>query len=256
MPKPLFSRMLGPRRRSDVSALAPASTTTRSGAGRLTTVASTVAAHTVGVAKEVGMGPVVKDRGARPKLIDARMELSSCKQRRRRSHADLAGRAGGVADGLRSLKHLALGLVGDHGQVGVVLGGVVVPFVGVDAAQGEPRRVQNSLGQIDGLVRFDDAGAALANVDLGADVQGIGPSKGLAQQIDLVGMVDADGEPDAFGQRSQPTQLGRADDLVGNEYVVDPAVGEHLGLPGLGAADALGAGGNLELRNREHAGAS
>ena len=146
-----------------------------------------------------------------------------------------------------------MGLVGDHRQVGGVARGVVVALVGVDTAQGQAGRVEHVSGQIDGLVRFDHAGAALAHVDLDAQIQWIGAAKGLAQQLDLVGMIHADGQPDPLRQRSQPPQLGRSNHLVGDEDVVDAAIGEDLGLTGLGATDALCASLDLALGHCEHA---
>ena len=61
--------------------------------------------------------------------------------------------------------------------------------------------------------------------------------------------VEHQGQPRAARQRRQPLQLLSADDVVGDEDVVDAGVGHHLGLAELLAGDADGT--ELDLSARE-----
>ena len=67
-----------------------------------------------------------------------------------------------------------------------------------------------------------------------------GPRR-LRQRFHILGLVDADAHLGPPCQFSQPAHLDRANDLVGNEDVGKPGIGEDFGLVELGAEKAASA---------------
>ena len=97
-----------------------------------------------------------------------------------------------------------------------------------------------------GLADADAAEARVA-LDEHADLARRLPRAREPREQPLV--VDAHGNLDAPGERRQPLELRRADQVVRDQDVVDPGVGHHLRLAELLAGDAARAERHLPARD-------
>ena len=111
--------------------------------------------------------------------------------------------------------------------------------IGLQPGEGEMRCIGDFPRQREGRLARLDAAAIAAHVDLDMYRQGdAGLGGGGFESGDLRRVVDANADPGAAGEPHQPPQFLTADDLVGDEDVLDPAIDHRLGLADLLAADA------------------
>ena len=104
-------------------------------------------------------------------------------------------------------------------------------LVGLQAGEAQARRRVDRLGEVDGGLSRTDAAAARADIDLDEAFEGDAVSlRGLGEVADVAGIVDADEDPGAGGQRRQPLDLLRCDHLVRDENVADAGADQRLGL--------------------------
>ena len=149
------------------------------------------------------------------------------------------------------------------GETAAVLRGAEV---GVQSAQRQAGQRVDRAPQRHGGDGVGHAGAVMADVELDVDVDPrLRVVAGLRQFPHGIRIVDTDAEPRRREARGEPGQMGElafADDLVGDEHVLDAAGKERLGLGRLLHADADRARGDLApgdldalvaLRVRPHA---
>ena len=123
-----------------------------------------------------------------------------------------------------------------------------VALVGLKAGEDEARGGGDLARQRQGRLSGLHAAAAHPDVDLDEDAQRHSGRDGRVRQLaHVAGVVDGDRQRAAPGERDQAGDLERPHDLVGDEDVLDAAVSERLRLAELGAGDADGAGGELQL---------
>ena len=105
-------------------------------------------------------------------------------------------------------------------------------------------------GEFDGFAGRLDAGALAAAVALDQDAEGpTGDGCRLRQPGNGDRIVGGDGDGSGRGKRAEARELLVAEDVVGDQDVVQPAIGHHLGLAELLAGDAACAGALLHRRD-------
>ena len=128
-----------------------------------------------------------------------------------------------------------------------VLRGAVVR---VQAAKAQSRRFGDPLRQRHRGRAGRDAAAVRADVDLDVDVEGhCGLRRRVRKREHIGGIVDQHADRRTACEVGEARDLGRRDDLVGDEHVGNACVDERRGFVGLLAADSDRAGGDLQPRD-------
>ena len=138
-----------------------------------------------------------------------------------------------------------------RGGAGDVLGRALIRLQpGEDEAAARRRMGQDARDQRRrGVGR--DAAATVADVDLDENRdRRLRRARRFGQQVDALGGVDGDREPDVPRQLGDARELGRPDDLVGDEDVVEARGRQGFGLARLLDADADRAGADLQPGDR------
>ena len=112
------------------------------------------------------------------------------------------------------------------------------------------RRLRDLLREAERWLARLDAATVAAHVDLDIDRQRDPRlARRRVERAHLSCIVDADPNPGIMGERGEPPQFLPADDLVGDQHVLDAAIDQRLGLADLLNAHADRAQFHLFQRN-------
>lgn len=119
-----------------------------------------------------------------------------------------------------------------------------VAFVGLEAVKAEAGGVDDLFGEVQRRLAWGDAAAAHADVDFDEEADGGGGfGGGFGEVGDVSGIVDGEAEFYFLGELGESLEFSGADDLVGDEDVVDAGFCEDFGFGEFGAGHADGASG-------------